>query len=110
MPTPAPLISLTLAVLALAAPLAAEDFRPLPLHEAEAIVTARYQGRLIGARLDGPRPRERGLGVELVEELRLLTATGHVLMIRLDARDGRFLEIAGLGQTEARQARAAAGP
>lgn len=79
----------------------ARDFRPLPLNEAARIVAERYQGRLIAARLAPPTPHERGLGVELVEELRLLTPTRNLLMIRLDARDGRFLDIAGIGQIEA---------
>ena len=77
------------------------DFRPLPLHEAARLVGERYHGRLIAARLAPPTAHERGLGVELVEELRLLTPARNLLMIRLDARSGRFLEIAGIGQIEA---------
>lgn len=79
------------------------DFRPIPLPKAAEIVATRYDGRLIAARLTGPRATERALGAELVEELRLLTPQGNVLMIRLDARTGRFLEVAGVGQTEARR-------
>ena len=84
------------------APLAG-DFRPLPLHEAADIVADRYRGRLIAARLVPPNPHEQGLGVDLVREMRLLTPQGNLLAIRLDARDGRFLEVAGIGQTEARK-------
>lgn len=87
--------------LLLAGPGMADDFRPLPLPQAVEIVQARYQGRLIGAKLSSPFPNERTLGVALVEELRLLTPQGNVLHIRLDARTGRFLEIAGIGQIAA---------
>ena len=90
------LLALSLAQIGLA-----EDFRPLPLPQAVEIVQTRYQGRLIGAKLTGPHAHERALGVALVEELRLLTPQGNVLRIRLDARDGRFLEIAGVGQIKA---------
>ena len=88
-------------LLTVAMPAAAEDFRPLPLHEAARIVTQRYHGRLIGARMTLANPHERSLGALLVEELRLLTPEQNLLVIRLDARTGRFLEVAGIGQTEA---------
>lgn len=78
-----------------------QDFRPLPLHEAAKFVGQRYHGRLIAARLAQPTPHERSLGVELVEELRLLTPSRNLLLIRLDARGGRFLDVAGVGQIEA---------
>ncbi|MDO5706778.1 MAG: hypothetical protein Q4G49_17130 [Paracoccus sp. (in: a-proteobacteria)] len=80
-----------------------QDFRPLPLHDCAEIAAARYDGRLIAARLKLPTAHEEGLGVELVRELRLLTPQGNLLTIRLDARDGRFLDVAGIGQTEARK-------
>lgn len=98
-------ILIALVLLLCALPLRAEhadaDFRPLPLHEAARLVGERYHGRLIGARLTPPTPHERGLGVELTLELRLLTPARNLLVIRLDARDGRFLEVAGVGQIEA---------
>lgn len=77
------------------------DFRPLPLNEAARLVGERYHGRLIAARFLPPNAHERDLGVELVEELRLLTPARNLLMIRLDARTGRFLDVAGVGQIEA---------
>lgn len=95
------LLGAFLAVAAMPAIGLADDFRPLPLPQAVEIVQARYHGRLIGAKLSGPFPSERALGVALVEELRLLTPQGNVLNIRLDARTGRFLEIAGIGQIAA---------
>ena len=48
---------------------------------------------------------ERARGVELVHELRLMTRSRDVLLIRLDARTGAFLEVAGSGMTEARRRR-----
>ncbi|MDN3711129.1 hypothetical protein QWZ10_03585 [Paracoccus cavernae] len=41
--------------------------------------------------------------MQLVHELRLLTPRRDVLAIRLDARNGRFLEVAGAGLAEARK-------
>lgn len=97
-------------LLAAAAPAPAQDvqplphdFAPLPLHDAVRLVAERYHGRLIAARLSMPTRHEDGLGVDLVRELRLLTPQGHLLTIRIDARDGQFLEVAGIGQTEARK-------
>ncbi len=78
-------------------------FRVIPLHEAAKIASGRFRGRLIAARLKPPRPDERARGVELVHELRLLTQARNVLLIRLDARSGAFLEVAGTGLTEARR-------
>ncbi|TRW92139.1 Cys/Met metabolism pyridoxal-phosphate-dependent enzyme [Paracoccus sp. M683] len=95
-------ILIALFLLLTAPPLhAEEDFRPLPLHEAARLVAERYQGRLLAARLTPPTRHERDLGVELVTELRLLTPARNLLAIRLDARNGRFLDVAGVGQTEA---------
>ncbi|MDO5646818.1 PepSY domain-containing protein [Paracoccus sp. (in: a-proteobacteria)] len=92
----------------LAPPLAAQDgwdhaFRPLPFHDAAVRVTARYQGRLIAAAPKPPTPDEMELGAQLVYEFRLLTPARHLLVIRMDARDGRFLDVAGQGQLQARR-------
>ena len=75
----------------------------LPLHRAAGIVAERFRGRLIAARLVPPRPDERARGVVLVHRLRLLTPARDVLEIRLDARSGAFLEVAGAGLTRARR-------
>lgn len=83
--------------------LGGQDFRILPLNHAAEIVARRYRGRLIAARLVPPTPRERARGVALVHELRLLTPDRDVLVIRLDARNGAFLETAGTGLTRARR-------
>ncbi|MFJ1293324.1 PepSY domain-containing protein [Paracoccus yeei] len=80
-------------------------FRVIPLQEAARIAGRRFQGRLIAARLAPARPEERARGVELVHELRLMTRSRDVLLIRLDARTGAFLEVAGSGMTEARRRR-----
>ncbi|CAM3199773.1 Uncharacterized membrane protein YkoI [Paracoccus aminovorans] len=80
-----------------------QDYRVLPLKRAAQIVAERFRGRLIAARLVPPRPEERARGVVLVHQLRLLTPARDVLAIRLDARSGAFLEVAGAGLTEARR-------
>jgi len=106
-------------VLALMAPLAAlpqpapppdpwaTSFQPQPFHRMAEAVTARYQGRLVAAETRPPLPHERAAGVELIYEFRLVTPQRNILNIRVDARTGRFLEVAGRGQLEARRARAA---
>lgn len=78
-------------------------FRPLPLHEIAESVTTRYRGRIIAADIRPPHPPERQLGAELIYELRLITPQSNLLNIRLDARTGRFMEVAGRGQIEARK-------
>lgn len=80
-----------------------DAFRPMPLHEAAARVAARYDGRLIAARTVPPTPEERALGADLVYHFRLLTAGRMALDIRIDARDGRFLDVLGRGQMQARR-------
>ncbi|MFB9223105.1 PepSY domain-containing protein [Paracoccus cavernae] len=79
------------------------SFEVLPLSAAARIVEERFSGKLIAARLAPPTPREWHQGVQLVHELRLLTPRRDVLAIRLDARNGRFLEVAGAGLAEARK-------
>lgn len=74
------------------------EFRPLPLHEAARRVSQRYSGRLVAADTRPPHPQEHELGVMLVYEFRLVTPARQILRIRVDARDGRFLEVAGRGQ------------
>ena len=81
----------------------ATSFQPQPFHRMAEAVTDRYLGRLVAAETRPPRPPERALGVELVYEFRLLTPARSILNIRLDARTGRFLEVAGRGQLEARR-------
>lgn len=87
----------------LASAAAAQDFRPLPFHDLAERVHDRYRGRLIGAAAVRPTPDERRLGAALVYEFRLLTPRRNLLKIRMDARTGRFLDVAGRGQTEARR-------
>lgn len=79
----------------------AEDFRPMPFHELARRVGERYRGRLIGAEIMRPSPHERDLGAALIYEFRLITPQQNLLRIRMDARDGRFMEIAGRGQLQA---------
>ena len=63
----------------------------------------KYGAACIAARLTGPLPGERDRGVVLVQELRLLTPDRDVLRIRLDARTGAFLDVAGRGLAKARK-------
>lgn len=78
-------------------------FDVLPLSEVARIAAQRFEGKLISARLMPPSPAEHARGVELVHELRLLTPDRDVLLLRLDARSGDFLEAAGAGLTRARR-------
>ncbi|MDB6177887.1 hypothetical protein PAF17_10275 [Paracoccus sp. Z330] len=80
---------------------AAQDFRPLPFHKLAKRVSERYRGRLIGVNIMRPTPRERDLGAALIYEFRIITPQQNLLRIRMDARDGRFLDVAGRGQLEA---------
>ena len=79
------------------------EYRLIPLRRAIEIASARFDGRVIAARLTGPTPHERDRGVALVHELRMLTPARDVLRIRIDARSGDFLEVAGAGLTKARR-------
>lgn len=80
---------------------APDSHRPLPLQDAARLVSDRYLGRLIAAETRPASPHERDLGAMLVYEFRLLTPQRQMLLIRVDPRDGRFLEVAGRGQIEA---------
>ncbi|MDO5642862.1 MAG: hypothetical protein Q4G26_10835 [Paracoccus sp. (in: a-proteobacteria)] len=74
----------------------------MPLHEAVSIVNARFQGRLMAARIDAPEPYEFALGAETVQELVMLTPQGNILIIRLDAVTGKVLDVRGRGLGTAR--------
>lgn len=100
---------LLLILLAGAMPLAAQQplpaqmetgvpFRTLPFHEVAEMVAGRYAGRMVAAQTDAPRPPERALGAGLIYEFRLVTPQRNLLIIRVDAGNGRFLEVAGHGQ------------
>lgn len=78
-----------------------EQFRPMPFHQIAELVAERYAGRMVAAQTRPPSPSERELGAELVYEFRLVTPQRNLLNIRIDARDGRFLEVAGRGQLQA---------
>jgi len=93
---------LTLALLVAGSAWASELPRSgLELAEALAQVQQRYQGRVIDAELKSGKPRD--WGAVAVYEVRLLTPAGNVLKIRIDAADGRFLEVDGRGLVEARR-------
>ncbi|NHF72611.1 PepSY domain-containing protein [Paracoccus xiamenensis] len=100
------MIRIALLLLALAPPALAQPARPqplMPLHEAVKIVAGRFDGRLLAARLDQPRPYEFALGAEVVQEMTLLSPQGNILLFRLDAVTGKVLEVRGRGLTKARK-------
>lgn len=76
--------------------------KPLPLHEVVKIVGERFQGRLLGARIDRPEPYEFALGADSIHELVLLSPQGNIIRLRLDAVTGRVLDVRGRGLTAAR--------
>ncbi len=96
---------LVLIGLAMAAPHATAQERhaeTLPLSRIMDIVASRYVGKVIDADVTGVRRREiedRRSGV--VYEIRLLTAKGHIIRIRIDAYTGAFLEVDGHGFLDA---------
>lgn len=98
-PPPAPPDSWLPDILALSE----SDRAVLPLKQAVRIVAQRFRGRVIAARITTPTPPERARGVLLVHEIRLLTPARDVLLVRLDAQTGAFLEVAGSGLTAARR-------
>lgn len=73
----------------------APTFEVLPLKNALRRVAHRYDGRVLTVDLSAPNDNEEDLGVQLVYDIRLLGREGDVVRVRMDARDGRFLEVAG---------------
>ncbi len=92
------LLILALLILALAVPPALADppgdAAPIDAATALACVAARYRGEAL--RIE--EEEEDGL----VQELRWLTPAGNVLEIEITGPGCRFLEIDGVGQSEAR--------
>lgn len=87
----APLILALSAVPALADP--PDDAAPLDAGTALACVAARYQGEAL-------RIRQEDDG--LVQEIRWLTPAGNVLEIEITGPGCRFIEVEGVGQSDAR--------
>lgn len=90
------ILRLALLLMVLAAPAAADaplDAAPLAPAAAVDCAAARYRGEAL--RIEA---REGGL----VQEIRWRTPAGNVLRIRLTGPGCRFLEIEGVGQSEAR--------
>jgi hypothetical protein len=88
---------LALLILALSAPAALadapDDAAPIGAATALACVAARYQGEAL-------RIEDEDDG--LIQELRWLTPAGNVLEIEITGPGCRFLEVDGVGQSEAR--------
>lgn len=90
---PLHLACLLIALLPPAAPRAETPAAPLAPEAAIACAATRYRGQAL--RIE---PREGGL----IQEIRWLTPAGNVLRIALTGPGCRFVEIHGVGQTEAR--------
>lgn len=91
-------------LLSLALPAAAEHPPGpplLPFHEVMRLVADRYRGRVLAARLDRAEPLEYAMGVDLVQELTLLTPARNIIRIRLDAVTGQVLKLRGRGIVDA---------
>ena len=67
----------------------------LPMHQAVRLAARRFHGKPLDVTLVAPRPDEAAAGVTLVYRVRMLTRSRDVLDIRMDALDGRFLELSG---------------
>lgn len=72
---------------------APEDARPLAPEAALACAAGRYRGEALAL-----RDREDGR----IQEIRWLTPAGNMLKIRLTGPGCRFLDVEGVGQTQAR--------
>lgn len=81
----------TLAILGLIPDLSGAASRITPA-AAAARARERFEGDVLDVELDAPRVDEKA---EAVYEVRLLTRTGVIIRVRLDAADGTFLEAAG---------------
>ncbi len=81
--------------LLLALPAAAQE-PAIPIERALELVGERYEGRMIAAELDEEDDR-------IVYDFRWRTPQGNILKIELDATTGRFIEVEGVGQSEARK-------
>lgn len=90
------------------APLFDDDDLPMddvmPMHRAVRKALDRFNGRVFEIVLTSPSPPERSNGVQLVYQMRLLTADRDVIDIRLDAISGKFIEVRGSDIAAARRA------
>ena len=66
-----------------------------PMIEVVRLAARRFHGKPLDVTLVAPRPDEAAAGVTLVYRVRMLTRSRDVLDIRMDALDGRFLELSG---------------
>ena len=80
----------------------------LPLHKAVRRAARRFDGRVLDIALAPATPPERGAGVQIVYRIRMLTSARDVLDIRMDALDGRFVEVRGADLGSARRTEKAA--
>jgi uncharacterized membrane protein YkoI len=87
-------------VLAQATPLPQSGRSVIAFRDAIDRVLERYEGEIVEAELKRGRPGEY---TDIVYEMRLLTAQGNMLRIRVDAASGDILEVDGRGLTRARR-------
>lgn len=80
----------------------------LPLHKAVRRAARRFDGRVLDIVLAPATAQERGAGVQIVYRIRMLTSARDVLDIRMDALDGRFIEVRGADLGTARRTEKAA--
>ena len=75
----------------------------LPMHKAVRLAAVRFDGKALDITLVAPTPAEGRAGVQIVYRLRMLTRARDVLEIRMDAMDGRFLELRGADLSKVRR-------
>lgn len=75
------------------------------MHLAVRRAAERFPGRVLDIAAVPPLPSERGSGIGAVYRLRMITSHRDVLDIRMDAADGRFLDVRGADLNAARHGR-----
>lgn len=101
------MIRVLLIFLALATAVAADPPlpppQPLAFHDLVKHLAQRYDGRILAARVDAPTPFEFAAGTDQVQEITLLSPQHNIILIRMDARSGRILDVRGRGLAQARR-------
>lgn len=85
-------------------PLAGPMADLLPMHRAVQLATRRFDGKPLDIALVAPTAEDSAAGAVLVYRLRMLTRSRDVVEIRMDALDGRFLELRGADLGKVRRA------
>ena len=77
----------------------------LPMHQAVRLAVDRFDARPLDITLVAPGPDDAAAGAAIVYRLRMLTRSRDLLEIRMDALDGRFLELRGADLAKIRRVR-----